>query len=117
MEAKTCLHCKTPLKGRVDKKFCDDYCRNSYNNELNRDKNKFVRNINHALRKNRQILEELLKKDCIKKINKKELLYQGFQAKYHTHTSIGQNGEIIYCTYDFAVSTLESDWVIVKKEN
>jgi len=27
-----CLHCDHVLKGRTDKKFCDDYCRNTYNN-------------------------------------------------------------------------------------
>jgi len=31
-ENKTCLACGKILKGRVDKKFCDDYCRNNYNN-------------------------------------------------------------------------------------
>ena len=29
---KKCLSCGKLLKGRVDKKFCDDYCRNNYNN-------------------------------------------------------------------------------------
>jgi hypothetical protein len=27
-EAKKCLACGKQLKGRIDKKFCDDYCRN-----------------------------------------------------------------------------------------
>ena len=29
-----CLECSTALMGRVDKKFCNDQCRNSYNNRL-----------------------------------------------------------------------------------
>lgn len=33
-ETATCLNCDKTLKGRTDKKFCDDYCRNSYNNQL-----------------------------------------------------------------------------------
>ncbi len=32
-EIKTCLTCGAPLIGRVDKKFCDDYCRSMYNNK------------------------------------------------------------------------------------
>jgi hypothetical protein len=27
-----CLNCDHVLKGRPDKKFCGDYCRNAYNN-------------------------------------------------------------------------------------
>ena len=32
IEPKPCLSCSKPVKGRTDKKFCDDYCRNSYHN-------------------------------------------------------------------------------------
>ena len=57
---KKCIECNKLLKGRADKKFCDDLCRNSYNNKLNSDTNGYVRNINNTLRKNRRILEETL---------------------------------------------------------
>lgn len=116
METKTCIFCKEPIRERADKKFCDDYCRNSFNNNLNRDKNKFIRNINHALRRNRKILEDLLKHELCKRINKEELLYQGFQTKYHTHTLKDENGKTIYYTYDYAICLVEADWVIVKRE-
>ena len=60
-ESKTCLACGKTLKGRIDKKFCDDYCRNNYNNQQKAKGNHsaFVRNINNALLKNRKILESL----------------------------------------------------------
>jgi hypothetical protein len=56
------------FKGRADKKFCDDYCRTNYNNQLKSCENNYVRNINNALGKNRRILEELLPgpKKCVK---------------------------------------------------
>ena len=38
MEHRECLECGEPLKGRVDKKFCSDYCRNSHNNKVNKDR-------------------------------------------------------------------------------
>ena len=57
---KNCLLCNKPVKGRTDKKFCDDYCRNIYNNQLKAPENNLVRNINHALGKNRRILEGLI---------------------------------------------------------
>jgi hypothetical protein len=31
-EIKKCLACNKTLRGRADKKFCDDYCRSNYNN-------------------------------------------------------------------------------------
>ena len=42
---KKCLECESPLVGRVDKKFCSDYCRNSYNNKINTNNNFFTINI------------------------------------------------------------------------
>ncbi|MEI9808189.1 MAG: hypothetical protein WDO16_10100 [Bacteroidota bacterium] len=59
-ETKNCLACDKPLKGRSDKKFCDDYCRNTYNNQLKSISNNNIRNINNTLTKNRRILEGLL---------------------------------------------------------
>ncbi len=58
-----CMVCNENLKGRVDKKFCSDYCRNSYNNSLKRSNNNLVRNINNQLRKNYRILETINTED------------------------------------------------------
>ena len=52
---KQCLECDNEIKGRIDKKFCSDYCRNAYNNKLNKDSNNLVRNTNNRLRKNYRI--------------------------------------------------------------
>ena len=41
--SKTCVACGKAVKGRSDKKFCDDYCRNVYNNDLKSDSNNYVR--------------------------------------------------------------------------
>ena len=56
---KTCLQCGDKISGRIDKKFCSDYCRNAYYNDQNRDANNYVRNVNNILRKNRRILTDL----------------------------------------------------------
>ena len=34
---KNCLECGEAFNGRIDKKFCSDYCRNTYNNKINND--------------------------------------------------------------------------------
>lgn len=51
MEKTKCLSCEEPITGRIDKKFCSDYCRSTYNNRLNSDATKIVRNINNRLKK------------------------------------------------------------------
>ena len=85
-EDKICMSCGKTVKGRSDKKFCDDYCRAAYNNDLKSAANNFIRNVNNALGKNRRILESLLPEgEPTAKTNKDKLIEKGFQFKYHTH--------------------------------
>jgi transcriptional accessory protein Tex/SPT6 len=113
---KKCHECEKPLKGRVDKKFCDDFCRNSYNNKLNSDTNGYVRNINNALRKNRRILEEALPaNEEMAKITRSKMLEKGFQFKYLTHTYTNKKGNIYYFCYEYGYLLLEGDWILVVK--
>ena len=51
-----CMECSTPVKGRADKKFCDDQCRSSYYNRTKMKEISVTKNINKILKKNRQIL-------------------------------------------------------------
>lgn len=117
-ESKTCLACGKPLKGRVDKKFCDDYCRNNYNNQQKAKSNHsaFVRNINNALLKNRKILESLKgdKEDHVK-ANKEKLLSLGFSFKYLTHTFKNKDGKIYFWCYDYGYLPLDHDWYLIVK--
>lgn len=113
---RTCLACGKTLKGRLDKKFCDDYCRNSYNNQQNSDQNNFVRNVNNILRKNRRILEEFIPEgEEMKKIQKEKLALAGFNFKYHTHQYQNQKGQIYFFNYEFGYLPLDGDWVLVVK--
>ncbi len=114
----TCLNCNKILKGRTDKKFCDDYCRNSYNNELKSAKNNLVRNINNSLGKNRRILESFFKpKEDKVNIHKDKLLEKGFQFKYLTHTYTTQRGHVYFFCYDLGYMPLDNDWYLLVKRN
>jgi hypothetical protein len=116
VETKTCLTCGKPLKGRADKRFCDDYCRNSYNNQLKSASNNLVRNINNALGKNRRILESLLSEgEETAKANKEKLQRLGFQFKYITHTYITKTGKTYFYCYDYGYLPLENDWYLIVK--
>jgi predicted nucleic acid-binding Zn ribbon protein len=115
---KKCIQCNKPIKGRSDKKFCDDYCRAAHNNDLKSAANNYVRNVNNALSKNRRILESLLPDDeKMKKVNREKLLQQGFQFKYMTHTYSNQKGNIYYFCYEYGYLPLENDWFLVVKRD
>jgi predicted nucleic acid-binding Zn ribbon protein len=117
-EIRKCLACGSPLKGRADKKFCNDYCRNNYNNEQKAKSglNPLVRNINNALLKNRKVLEGLLPDgEETAKANKEKLLRQGFQFKYLTHTYTTKTGKTYYYCYDYGYLPLDNDWYLIVK--
>ena len=118
MENKNCLACNKILKGRVDKKFCDDYCRNNYNN-LQKSKNQnsvYVKNINNTLLKNRKILENILPEtEELIKIPQQKLLDKGFVFKYHTHTYKNKKEQVYFFCYDYVYLPLENNWLLVVK--
>jgi len=113
---KNCLACNKLVKGRADKKFCDDYCRNAYNNQLKTSGDKLVININNALKKNRRILDTLLPaQEDMAKTTKEKLLAKGFQFKYITHTYINKKGNTYFFCYDYGYLPLDNDWYLVVK--
>ena len=120
VNANTCQECGKKVKGRADKKFCDDFCRNSFNNKLNSDTSAFVRKVNNILRKNRRIMEELLFENEEKVKSTKDKMHEkGFQFKYITHTYTTKQGVVYYFCYDYGYLLLDNDWVLVvrRKEN
>ena len=112
-----CLECGKLLRGRIDKKFCDDACRNNYNNRQNSDQTNYVRNINNTLRKNRRILAELLgSQNETLKIRKDRLAEKGFQFNYHTHTYLTQKQQVYIFCYEYGYLQLEdTDWLLIVK--
>lgn len=104
---KTCPECGEKIIGRIDKKFCSDQCRNTYNNRLNSDASNTVRNINNALRKNRRILQELNKQSGKTMVSKDTLLSNGFSFTYHTHTYTTKKGYVYVFCYEQGYLFLE----------
>ncbi len=94
-----CLFCGETVKGRIDKKFCDDSCRNSYNNSANRDSNNFMRRINRVLRKNRRLLK-IFNPNGKAKVTREKLLSAGFNFSYYTNTYQTKAGKQYRFVYD-----------------
>lgn len=113
---KSCIECGKKLLGRADKKFCGDYCRNSYNNKFKKDNKKLVRNINNALRKNYHILETLNPEEK-SKTTRSKLLAKGFDFSLFTSIYTTKIGTIYYFVYDQGYLPLEDDFfALVKRQ-
>lgn len=112
---KTCLECGEPLKGRADKKFCDDQCRSNYNNKMNSDVTAEMRNINNILRKNRRILESVVKADGKGKISRTKLSEEGFNFKYFTQLHTTKANTTYKLCYDYGYMPVENDFFVVIK--
>jgi hypothetical protein len=111
--SRKCLACDKNLQGRADKKFCNDYCRNAYNNQLKSSGTSTIRNINNILLKNRRILEHVVGQEDMGKTNKEKLLQQGFRFNYLTHTYTNKKGNIYSFCYEYGYLPLEHDWFLV----
>jgi hypothetical protein len=114
---KTCLDCGTPIKGRADKKFCSDQCRNNYNNQLNSDSSNYLRHVNNILRKNRRILTSLNPRDK-SKVHRDKLNEKGFNFNYHTNTYTTQKGATYFFCYEQGYLPLEDNYyaLVLRKE-
>jgi hypothetical protein len=113
-----CFECGKPLKGRIDKKFCDDYCRNAFNNKSKIEESAYVRKINQVLKRNRRVLEELLGNEGMIKHSKVSFINKGFQFQFHTHQYTNKKGNIYYFCYEYGFLPLEGDWyLIVRKKD
>lgn len=116
MEKKNCLECEDPLKGRTDKKFCSDYCRNAYNNKVNKESKNLVRNINNRLKKNYKILSELNVSGKTK-VSRTKLYDKGFDFQLFTSIYQTKTGNNYFYIYDEGYLLLENEtYLLIKKE-
>ncbi len=116
-ETRECLTCGKPVKGRSDKKFCDDYCRNSYNNQMKRMNHQPVSAINTVVRKNRAILEKLMgAAPSTPRVSREQLLREGFHFKYITHSHTNKKGGTYYYCYEYGYLPVENERYLIVKQ-
>ncbi len=115
MMERECLDCGSPIRGRTDKKFCDDQCRSNYNNRIKAESYSSLSVVNSILRKNYSIMARLCPQGKVR-LKKEELLCYGFNLNYHTHLYSTQNGNTYYFCYEYGYMKLENEmFLIVKK--
>ena len=116
-EERTCPECSKPVFGRVDKKFCSDACRNSYNNKVNAASTNHMRNVNNILAKNRRILAGL-NPEGKRKTHRDQLLMRGFDFDYHTSSYTTKAGDTYHFCYEQGYLLLQEGLILLvqKKE-
>jgi hypothetical protein len=117
LDEKLCLECGEPFKGRIDKKFCSDLCRVSFNNRINSEDVRYVRSINNILRKNRRILISL-NPTGKNKVTQDKLKAKGFDFQHFTSQYKTRDGAVYYYCYEHGYLPLENDFylLVIKKE-
>lgn len=109
MENKSCKVCGLSIKGRTDKVFCSDMCRNVHHNRRRGETTAYVRSINYILRRNRMILEELFPGGARQKLPSSRLISKGFDFRYFTHFEQDRSGRTHYYCYEFGYYKLDSE--------
>lgn len=116
MEERICLECSEKVVGRIDKKFCSDYCRNAYNNKVNKESKNLIRNTNNRLRKNYNILSKLNVSGKTK-VTRRKLFYKGFDFNFFTSIYTTKTGNIYYYVYDEGYLPLENEvFLLIKRD-
>ena len=108
-----CKECGKTLHGRLDKRFCDSYCRNAFNNKVKRTDEQYIMEINRVLRKNRRILKTL--SPIGKSTVRKEVL-DAMGYDFNTFSSMyrASKSRVYYLCYEFAFNPIIDDRGIEK---
>ncbi|MBR4809584.1 MAG: hypothetical protein IK031_04820 [Bacteroidales bacterium] len=96
-----CLECGEPVYGRIDKKFCNNMCRNNWHARIRSEGRQKKRGTIRVLSLNYGILENLLR------INKTScpmdsLREMGFRPDYVTHAAEKKGRHSEYRCFDLA---------------
>lgn len=101
MQERKCNYCGEPLTGRVDKKFCNAYCKSAFQYEQKKRKPKSLFNrIDTQLKLNRRLLKEY-NKEGVTTIREEVLLQKGFNPRYFTHYWKNDKGEVYLFCYEY----------------
>lgn len=99
-----CLKCGKKLVGRLDKKFCDAYCRNSFNNQNKTYSELEIQHIQRVLRHNRKILKTLCPQGKAT-VRKSVLDQMGYDFRYFSSIYKSPTN-LYYLNYDFGFSPI-----------
>lgn len=76
---------------------------------MNRGDEKFIRNVQNILRRNRRILSELIIEE-FEKVHRDELIARGFNFYFHTHSYTTKKGKNYCFCFDQGYIDLGNDY-------
>lgn len=101
MKTSNCLSCGKELIGRSDKKYCDAYCKSSYQYKKSKSETpSFYTKVHKQLQKNRKLLKHYNKAGKAT-IRAAILLEQGFNPKFFTHYWKNKKGDVYLFVYEY----------------
>ena len=104
-----CLECSEILKGRVDQKFCSEYCKSSFHYKKNKEKEAGAfKQIDNHLKLNRRILKRYTLSGQAQ-IKKNLLTENGFDFRYFTHYWKAKNGNVYFFCYEYGYRDLKEN--------
>ena len=105
METLECSECGKPIFGRLDKRFCDAYCRNAFNNKVTRNDEQYIKQVNAAIRKNRRILKTLspVGKSTVRQ---EVMTSMGFNFSLFSSMYRAPKGAIYYLSYEYGFTPI-----------
>lgn len=108
---RTCLNCGEPLQGRVDKIFCNSYCKSNYHYESkkNQEASTFSK-IDKQLKLNRRLIKDF-NKSGKSTIRKQKLIAAGFNPRFFTHYWKNNKGQVYLFCYDVGFLSLNEKGV------
>lgn len=94
-----CLQCKMKIEGRPNKKFCDEYCRTTFNYNRTKNKPSLFNKIHDQLMRNRKLLDYYNKGGTVT-VRKELLTEKGFDPHYFTHYWKNTKGDVYLFCYE-----------------
>ena len=109
---RSCDYCGESIKGRADKRFCSQECRNGYHNHVASLNDAFMRKVNKILRQNRRILAALAPEDK-NYVSRERLDDRGFNFGYYTHTRPARAGGAYTFCYEYGYIEIRPDFFLL----
>jgi hypothetical protein len=110
---KLCLQCKSELKGRSDKKFCDSYCKSAYQYQQAKEQpERFYNKVDNQLKRNRKILKEYNKGGKVT-VRAEILLEKGFNPNFFTHYWKNKERKVYLFCYEYGFLSHNNKYTLV----
>jgi len=106
---KKCPNCNELIEGRIDKIFCNAYCKSNYHYELKKNRTPTIfQKIDKQLKLNRRLLSHF-NQSGKSIIRKEKLLEAGFNPKFFTHYWKNRQGKVYLFCYDVGFLELKDN--------